>query len=104
MRFSELPVVAVQATPSAEREAWEPLMWLGAILLGGLLLLWAVRTMLKRRNRPDNLFGLSFSLDELRGLRDRGELTVDEYEVLRKKVIAAASATPVKSRGKTPGS
>jgi len=50
----------------------------------GLVLLWLVRKRV-RGGSQEQTFG--FSLDEIRALRDRGEITVAEYESLRRKLI-----------------
>jgi len=52
----------------------------------------AVLLFLRRRLAHRDAAAEGLSLDELRRLRDRGQLTIAEYETLRKRVISAMQA------------
>jgi uncharacterized membrane protein len=71
------------------------LPWLGGLLvlaiLGGLLMLWTRRMAVGRdRQRPSDGFGM----DGLRGMLDRGEITRDEYERARRRLVQRVRDTP----------
>ncbi len=82
----------------AEREFWKNMLWFGGLLLAGLAALLIARYVFNSRKSRDQGMGTSFSLDELRLMRDRGEVTVDEYETLRKKMIAATVSSTSKPK------
>ncbi len=63
----------------------------GAVLIGlvtvGSVIIMFLRRRLKAGASP--VQGAGFSLSELRAMRDRGEITPEEYEQTRTRVIAA---------------
>ena len=70
-----------------DQEAFEALLWFGALVLA-ILLAVAIVGCLRRRIRASRLNARpSFTLNELRRLRDRGELTPSEYAALRRGVV-----------------
>ena len=76
------------------------LIW-GAVLIG-VVLIACVIAMFIRRWLKEPLAGANqdpgFSLSDLRDMRDRGEITPEEYEQTRARVIAK-----VKGKGDSPG-
>ncbi len=72
---------------------FDAVLWMTAIValaLGTGLILAAVR---RRLVRPVSLDAQGFTLDQLRNLLDRGELSREEYNTLRQKVIATGRET-----------
>jgi hypothetical protein len=64
------------------------LIWggLGVALLGGLWLVWTrSRRWLLENDRPAS--GGAFSLQELRDMRSRGDLSEEEFETLRQQLV-----------------
>ena len=55
----------------------------GVILLGVVVVSYLRRRMTTTTGLPQQ----DFTLDSIRELRDRGELTIAEYEALREKVV-----------------
>lgn len=96
-KFTEIPFSLMQAAP--QQAYWENMLWFGGFVLAGLVLLLAVRHFLQARADSKSTLSASFSLGELRDMRDRGELTLAEYETLRKKMIAATVTRQGKSSG-----
>jgi hypothetical protein len=75
-------VLAAARSRLDQAAVFEGLLWLGALLLtvGGAAV---VASWLRRRVRASSLQGeASFSLDQLRRLRDQGTITKAEYETL----------------------
>jgi uncharacterized membrane protein len=70
------------------------LMW-GAILIG-IVFVGSLFIMLLRRRLKDPALSTGadagFSLSDLREMRDRGEITIEEYEQTRARVIAKVKA------------
>ncbi|USO00088.1 MAG: SHOCT domain-containing protein [Phycisphaeraceae bacterium] len=68
------------------------LPWLGAllalILVGGLLLFYLRHRLLGQASPGEVTRGI---LEDLREMRDRGEITAEEYEEVRLKMVARAS-------------
>lgn len=84
------PVAAAPfASGSTDRGTaiFESTLWMAgvvAVIFVTVLVLWAVR----RRLGVGNLTPESpFTLDQLRGLRDRGTVTSEEYQALRRRAI-----------------
>ena len=67
------------------------IVW-GAVLLGAILLLAVVAYVLRSRARRREAAGPTFSLQKLRELRERGELTEAEFLRLRSRTAAEARA------------
>ena len=66
---------------------WQGMLWL-ALIAGCALAAAPVLLWLRRRLMTDaRSTGPSLDLDHLRELRDRGELTIAEYERLRRKAL-----------------
>jgi len=72
-------------------------------ILGGLLMVWTRRMAVGRgdRQRPNDGFGM----DGLRGMLDRGELTPEEYDRARRRLVqrvrdSASSEPPGGPSGK----
>lgn len=73
----------------AEAKAFEAVLWFGAILLI-VMAAGAVVFYIRRRltsSQVDTPGG--FTLDELRELRKRGELSDEEYEAMKRQVVSA---------------
>lgn len=61
---------------------------LGAVIIGGALLM-VLRNYLQRRDQgSESGGGVGFSLSDLREMRDRGEITEAEFDAARAKIIA----------------
>ena len=84
-------LLAEELTPQ-DRQA---LMVWGCILMGVVVAGSFVIMMIKRRLKDGDVpttADAGFSLSELRAMRDRGEITPDEYEQTRARVIAKVKA------------
>ena len=83
-----MSLLAQQGVPPPEKvlESW---LWFGGLALA-LLTVFVILVYVRRRirGRGGDDAGAVFDLDELRGMRDTGELTIQEYETLRKRSIA----------------
>ena len=80
-----LPLPLAEA--AREQAAFEGTIWLGGLILA-LLVVGLVLAYLRKRVRPvERADGFGFELEELRALRDRGELTPEEYETLRDRLF-----------------
>lgn len=73
----------------ASEKALEGWLWFGGLvlaLLACMVVLLYVRRRIRHRGGDDQ--APLFDLDELRKMRDTGELTIPEYEVLRRRTLA----------------
>ena len=77
----------ILAQPARQAAAFEAVLWMGGLILGLLLLLVLLAYLRKRILASAPATGSGYSLDELRQMRDRGGLTIAEYEALRRKVL-----------------
>ncbi len=70
------------------------LPWLGGLTIvafvGALIMGWTRRMAVGKGTKAGTD---GFSLDDLRGLVERGELTADEFELARKRMIDRARTT-----------
>ena len=75
------------------------LPWLGGLLVlavaGGLLMVWT-RRMAVGRQAPGHNEG--FGLDDLRGMLDRGEITAEEYDRARRRMVERVRSKPAAKR------
>ena len=85
-----------------QQEYWKNMLWFGGFVLAGLAGLLIVRYFLNARAARESRNDGSFTLEDLRLMRDRGELTADEYETLKKRVIATRLV--MQPKGKEPRS
>jgi hypothetical protein len=91
----------------SEKDRSSLLVWLG-VLLGVVVVGFGAILLLRRYLRDPSTSGtgnVGFSLSELRLMRDRGEITSEEYERTRAMVIAkvkAASARAEERKGGAP--
>ena len=84
----------------AAAEAYGALVWFAGllVLIGlGIAIVATVRRRF-RRESPDTDGG--FTIDQLRKLRNRGELTVEEYDALKRRAVGMLSATGEKPSGR----
>jgi hypothetical protein len=91
----------------SEKDRSSLLVWLG-VLLGVVVVGFGAILLLRRYLRDPAAGGtgnVGFSLSELRAMRDRGEITSEEYERTRAMVIAkvkAAAARAEEQKGGAP--
>ncbi len=64
------------------------MVWLGIFLAVAIAAAWLLIVLWRRFIAPDNTGKPDFTLEQLRQLRDQGELTQEQYESLREGVIA----------------
>lgn len=57
------------------------------LIVAGWVTVWQVR---RRLTRPDDAGGSGFTLSDLRRLRDQGQMTDQEFERAKAKVVEAA--------------
>lgn len=73
---------------------------LALVFVGGFGILLLRRKLYSSRDEPPEV---GFSLSDLRKMRDRGEITPEEYEITRNKVIAKVkSSMEAKPKPTTP--
>jgi hypothetical protein len=79
------------------------LPWLGGLALfavaGGLLMVWT-RRMAVGRHAPGSREG--FGLDDLRGMLERGEMSPEEYDRARRRMVERARTAPSPKRADPP--
>lgn len=89
-------VQALAASPtrgSGDPEAvFEALIWFGGLVLAALMIALAVLFLRKWFRRQSDSAVPGFTLDELRRLRDRGDLTIKQYEALRDRMVREQQA------------
>lgn len=75
-----------QLTPEHSRGVMVGLFWLvvASVVLG--IVFWLIRRWFTREDDPG--LSLGFTLDDLRQMHERGELTDEEFELARKKMLA----------------
>lgn len=73
------------ASPGAWAEAVPAVGLMMALVAIGAFLLWRLRRTLRSHHQP----GIPFTLAELRDLRDRGELSQEEYERAHQSMVDA---------------
>ena len=85
------PHVMFTVGSSAESAAFEGILWLGGIVFAILAAVLIVRYWLRRVYNPWQDNRPSFTLQELRCLRDQGEISEVEYETLKQRVVESAA-------------
>ncbi len=75
------------ATQRDKSSLWDVAIY-GAVVLGAVLLIVFVAHWYRARARRPEESGPTFTLADLRALRDRGQLTPVEYERLRATMVA----------------
>lgn len=93
---------AQDLTPSQQQGL---LLWgiiLMAVVVAGSFVIMMIRRMLRNQDATPSV-DAGFSLSELRAMRDRGEITPEEYEQTRARVIAKVKATANAPRPKSAG-
>lgn len=78
---------AAASTGSSRVAAAETMIWLGAGMALFLFAVIAGAYVRRRFARSGEEVPSTFTLDGIRRLRDRGELTAPEYETLRQRII-----------------
>ncbi len=71
------------------------MVWLGIFLVVVIAAAWLLTILWRRFITSDNTGKPDFTLEQLRQLRDNGELTEQQYEVLKEKVIDLMSTHTV---------
>ena len=69
---------------AALSEGW---LWLGGILIAVLVGVVIVAFIRRRVRIASRMREPEFSLEQLRDLRDRGDLTKPQYEALRQRIV-----------------
>ena len=76
------------AQTARQSQALEGLLWLGVIFIALMLAVGAIRHVRRSRGGVLKADGPAFTLEQLRRLREQGEVTEPEYQALRQKVLA----------------
>lgn len=74
------------ATASKEAQAFEALLWFAAIVfvvIGAVVAFAFIRRRLVRAGGAP----VPFTLDELRRMRDRGDVTAEEFESIKRRML-----------------
>lgn len=84
--------LAQQPAPTSEDRA-AVLFWCGVLLVAAMalgLIAWFLRRRFGKEDPPDAsaMTGMGFTLADLRQMRDEGQLSVEEYDYARRKLIA----------------
>ena len=80
-------------------------LWMAVMMAGTLVLVAAIIVLRRWINKDDEAGGTAWTLHELSALRDAGELTIQQYERLKAKLITdmdAPGGTGHNSRKATP--
>ncbi|GEM_PF-2995910 len=88
------PLLAAETTDEAKTRAiiWLAIIMLMVLLGGGIILIMRSKLGAKEADRS-SAHDVGFSLSDLRAMRDRGEITPEEYEVTRARIIAKIKGT-----------
>lgn len=65
---------------------FEGLLWLGVIVVA-MMVAFTVAVFVRKRTKAAARHPPEFTLEQLRDLRDRGELTIPQYEALKQRVL-----------------
>jgi len=89
--------------PTGSSAVGELLLWLGAliglVLIGGAVLM-ALRSRLSRDKPDDDRSDASSMLESLRRMRERGEISIEEFESTRARLVGrAAGQSPARAEG-----
>ncbi|HVT79315.1 MAG TPA: hypothetical protein VHM90_01550 [Phycisphaerae bacterium] len=91
-------------TADPSKKEGEVMKW-GAVLTVVIIIGGGVIMMIRRRLRDaasNSAMDTGFSLSDLRAMRDRGEITIQEYEQTRERVIAKVKGKPLPQKGDAP--
>ena len=81
-----------ELTPEQRVKAlWALALLMVIVVIGGVALM-VFRRHLTQADAADKSANVGFSLAELRAMRDRGEITAEEYELTRARVVAKVKA------------
>jgi len=88
--LTNLAAVALPDPIKTEHDKADLLMWgivlFGLTLIAGAIVMWLRHGYLKGQEEPPRE---GFTLADLRAMRDRGDLTANEYEVAKNKMVAS---------------
>jgi len=94
MRMNAFAILAQLDTPGGGPLDWEKILFWGFVMMGVAIAGFGAIMIFRRKFMAaadaDHVPG--FSLAELREMRDRGEMTPEEYEQTRARVIAKVKA------------
>lgn len=88
-RVADSAGLLAQSNPSAA--AFEGVVILAAVVAVMMVVLFMALQVRKRWTRRDSVVEPPFSLDAIRRMRDRGELSEGEYDSLRRRIIERAA-------------
>ncbi len=94
-----------QSAPS-EKAKFDVILWagilMGIVIIGGLAIM-MLRNKLRTYEDPGASANAGFSLSDLREMRDREEITSEEYEITKAKIVSKVRASADKAAGKMKG-
>lgn len=83
-------VHAIAAADSSDQAtAFESVLWFGGLVVVLMLSALVIAYLRKWFARPDRVPGIGLTLEDLRRQRDRGRLTIAEYETLKAALLEA---------------
>ena len=102
-----LAYILAALDPDQEAARRQSVIWLAilmvVVLIGGSGIMW-LRHRMTKKDAETSSGDTGFSLSDLRAMRDRGEITPEEFEVTRAKLIAKVkgpgAAGPTSAEGK----
>lgn len=81
-----------------EQKAFEVLLWFGVyvllMLVAGVFLFWLRKRLRRRPVEGEEVF----TLEQLRRLRDEGELSAGEYDLLKRKIAGGMAGIAQRSK------
>lgn len=75
------------AGTSEQTAIFEGLHWLGVMVITAMLAFSVAVSVRRKTKAAAAKPAPEFTLDQLRDLRDRGELTISQYEALKQRVL-----------------
>ncbi|NLX04406.1 MAG: hypothetical protein GXY33_04600 [Phycisphaerae bacterium] len=72
-----------------DTEALVKLLYVGMLLIGALIVLWIVVVIIRHQalKHDEMKSGPGFDLDQLKRMREEGQISDDEYRILRENAI-----------------
>lgn len=98
LQLAQPPTLALAqgSPPATSSQAMQVAMWVGVLIVlvvaGSMVALWLRRRMLAKDNAGQEMLTLS----DLRAMRDRGQLSSEEYDAMRAKMAQKAGEAVAK--------
>ena len=80
-------VVQIGASSGKRAAAWDGLIWFGVMVLAIMVCAVVLAWFRKRIRNENDKEGPAFSLEDLRQLKSQGDLSDEEFELLKQKTL-----------------